>query len=387
MSLPSRSMEDSQASTMNIKDFRTIFNIFNNFLVIFGLSSLQPFYKFQQIHYKLSYKCVVYSIGISGLIIYVFYIQIMDFKVDSDSLVLSLLNLYLTVVGTLMAILMVTTAIFNASNFAELINDFEYFEIFTLLKSYRILIWASAKQLFLSFSILSLCYMWDVLSTGHGFDFKLAITILMYFLFPIYNSLCISQFYIILFWLGQLYLIINKGLIRLAGKHEFEGAIGNINQLPSYIIFGISEMAKSYESLPPTLVNRYEENSQTTQMASIAAVISLIKIKFLRHNHCRCFLLQKMKVKDIQTLRKLYHKIFKLTLKINYIFSSRNLLLILHHCALGTVYLYWAIRHSLPGMEISMTGLLNLYRASVMSLVSIMWLIWPSTTTVQEVSH
>lgn len=272
MSLPVQPTENSQAPTMNIKDFRKIFNIFNNFLVIFGLSSLQPFYKHNQINYKLSYKCVVYSIGISALIIYVFYVQIMAFTIEKDSLVISFLNLYLTVVGTLMAILMITTSIFNARNFAELINDFEYFEIFTLLKSYRILIWASAKQVFLSFSILSLCYIWDLLSTGQGFDFGLAINILMYFLFPIYNSLCISQFYITLFWLGQLYLIVNKGLIRLAGKHEIEGAVANINQLPSYIIFGISEMARSHQSIQPMVVNRCEPNSLPTKSAPTAAV-------------------------------------------------------------------------------------------------------------------
>lgn len=98
-------------------------------------------------------------------------------------------------------------------------------------------------------------------------------------------------------------------------------------------------------------------------------------------------LFQRIKLRDLHNLRKLYHKAYKLSKKINYIFSSRNLLLVLHHCALGTIYLYWAIRHSLPGVTISMTKLLNMYRASIMSFVSIMWLIWPSTIAVAEVKR
>lgn len=89
---------------------------------------------------------------------------------------------------------------------------------------------------------------------------------------------------------------------------------------------------------------------------------------------------------QVVRLRNLYHKTYKLTERLNTIFSARNLLLVLHHCALGTVYIYWAIRHSFPGVEIALTAVLNMYRAAIMSFVSIMWLIWPSTITINEVS-
>lgn len=88
----------------------------------------------------------------------------------------------------------------------------------------------------------------------------------------------------------------------------------------------------------------------------------------------------------IQKLRMLHHKTCKLSATINNIFSMRNLLLVLHHCTLFTVYLYWAIRHSLPGVKIQFHAVLNMYRAAIMSIVSIMWLIWPSNVTINEAS-
>jgi len=89
---------------------------------------------------------------------------------------------------------------------------------------------------------------------------------------------------------------------------------------------------------------------------------------------------------ELMRLRRLYHKTHRITQELNRLYALRNVLLLIHHCALEVMYTYWGLRHTLEDLQVPVTAILNFFKAAFMSFVSVTSMVWPCTTTRVEVN-
>jgi len=229
-------MSSRMAHKDNLKLFHKFFNIFNNALSFFGLSFIE---RKSSGEYSFSLKRLFYGMFIVMFVLYVFYEQITRFyPVGLDNIVLLLLFLYMAVVGTLMAILMIITAILNAKGMVNILNNPEYFELFNL-DTYDYVVNSTIIQFVYACFVVVACYISDYVASA---DFTLfnAVKIMMFFFFPMYNSFCITEFFIYHYWLKRWYWHINQGLEALLDHDWWKNTRSHV--------CGVEELSKNVEN-------------------------------------------------------------------------------------------------------------------------------------------
>lgn len=211
----------------NLRLFYKLFDGVSKLLTFFGLSFIERCQLSGA--YRLSYKRLVYGLLICLFVLFIFYQQITDFFPKENDSLLILLTLYMSVVSTLMAMLMIATAAFNAPALARLLNNPDYFEVFSL-ESYSFVKFNTIRQFSFCLFVLVACYLSDCFAENEVSLF-VAVKIMMFFFFPMYNSFCISELFVYQYWLQRWYWNINDSLRHMASSHDVS-------------VFAVMEMAK-----------------------------------------------------------------------------------------------------------------------------------------------
>lgn len=216
-----QSCKMSTPSENSGSDFFHNFNNVNLLFQIFGLTALRYSYKNGRFCYNISYFLVLHSIILCSLNVYMFYIQVTSWYPKGRSILL-ILYTHLITSSAIMTSSVLLTGIFNSFTFCKLMNSRKFSRVLSRPRSHKRVLLAAVRQFCLAFAICIFCYASDFSAYAPDYSIRSMLMILTYFIFPIYNFLCLSQFYITLFWLQCLFSDLNHELSRILDKKNEE---------------------------------------------------------------------------------------------------------------------------------------------------------------------